>query len=145
MALRANSWICCPELPYHPSKNGTHSTCFCSTGGHIPILPQVWMAGGSEKRSIQSGIPLLGRLFLAVYATDFATKAVFPNFWFAHCHSKPGCERNVHLLLFVCSIILKTLEPLMGMGMDAMKTQKGLSLYVSLRVSAGVFELWSSS
>ena len=32
MALRANSWICCPQLPYHPSKNGTHSTCFCHTG-----------------------------------------------------------------------------------------------------------------
>ena len=40
MALRANSWICCPELPYHPSKNGTRSTWFCSTRGHTPILPQ---------------------------------------------------------------------------------------------------------
>ena len=37
MALRANFWICCPQLPYHPSKNGTHSTCFCSTRGHTPI------------------------------------------------------------------------------------------------------------
>ena len=36
MALQANSWICCPQLPYHPSKNGTHSTCFCSTTGHTP-------------------------------------------------------------------------------------------------------------
>ena len=35
-ALRANSWICCPQLPDHPSKNGTHSTCFCSTRGHTP-------------------------------------------------------------------------------------------------------------
>ena len=36
MALQANSWICCPQLPYHPCKNGTHSTCFGSTGGHTP-------------------------------------------------------------------------------------------------------------
>ena len=35
MALRANSLICCPQLPCHPSKNGT---CFCSTRGHTPIL-----------------------------------------------------------------------------------------------------------
>ena len=38
MALQAKSWICCPQLPYHPSKNGTHSTCFCSTGGHTPNI-----------------------------------------------------------------------------------------------------------
>ena len=37
MALRANSWICLPQLPDHPSKNGTHSTCFCSTRGHTLI------------------------------------------------------------------------------------------------------------
>ena len=36
MALRAKSWICFPQLPYHPCKDGTHSTCFCSTGGHSP-------------------------------------------------------------------------------------------------------------
>ena len=36
MALRANSWICCPQLPHHPSKNRTHNTCFSSTGGHTP-------------------------------------------------------------------------------------------------------------
>ena len=36
MALRASSWICCPQLPYHPFKNGTHSTCFCGTRGHTP-------------------------------------------------------------------------------------------------------------
>ena len=30
------AWICCPQLPYHPCQNGTHSTCFCSTGGHTP-------------------------------------------------------------------------------------------------------------
>ena len=29
-------WICCPQLPHHPCKNGTHSTCFYSTGGHTP-------------------------------------------------------------------------------------------------------------
>ena len=28
------AWICCPQLPHHPCKNGTHSTCFYSTGGH---------------------------------------------------------------------------------------------------------------
>ena len=27
------AWICCPQLPYHPCKNGTHSTSFYSTGG----------------------------------------------------------------------------------------------------------------
>ena len=31
------AWICCPQLPHHPCKNGTHSTCFDSTGGHTPI------------------------------------------------------------------------------------------------------------
>ena len=30
------AWICCPQLPYHPCKNRTHSTCFYSTGGHTP-------------------------------------------------------------------------------------------------------------
>ena len=34
--LRANSWSRCPQLPYHPSKNETHSTSFCSTRGHTP-------------------------------------------------------------------------------------------------------------
>ena len=38
MALRANFWICCPQLPYHRWKNGTHSTCFCSTRGHTPTF-----------------------------------------------------------------------------------------------------------
>ena len=31
------AWICCPQLPYHLCKNGMHSTCFYSTGGHTPI------------------------------------------------------------------------------------------------------------
>ena len=31
------AWMCCPQLPHHPCKNGTHSTCFYSTGGHAPI------------------------------------------------------------------------------------------------------------
>ena len=39
MALQANSWICCPQLPYHPCKSGTHSTCFCSTRRHTPKDP----------------------------------------------------------------------------------------------------------
>ena len=30
------AWMCCPQLPHHPCKNGTHGTCFCSTGGHTP-------------------------------------------------------------------------------------------------------------
>ena len=29
------AWVCCPQLPHHPCKNGTHSTCFYSTGGHV--------------------------------------------------------------------------------------------------------------
>ena len=32
------AWVCCPQLPHHPCKNGTHSTCFYSTGGHTPIF-----------------------------------------------------------------------------------------------------------
>ena len=32
--FRPSSWICCPQLPYHPYKTGTHSTSFCSTRGH---------------------------------------------------------------------------------------------------------------
>ena len=31
--------ICCPQLPHHRRKNGTHSTCFYSTGGHAPKTP----------------------------------------------------------------------------------------------------------
>ena len=27
------AWICCPQLSYHPCKNGTHRTCFYSTWG----------------------------------------------------------------------------------------------------------------
>ena len=34
------AWICYPQLPHHPCKNGTHSTCFYSTGGHTPNVPQ---------------------------------------------------------------------------------------------------------
>ena len=30
------AWIWCPRLPYHRCKNGTHNTCFHSTGGHTP-------------------------------------------------------------------------------------------------------------
>ena len=51
MALRANSWICCPQLPYHPCKNRTHSTCFCGTRGHAPKF-QGWPAGISRKRPV---------------------------------------------------------------------------------------------
>ena len=29
----AFAWICCPQLPHRPCKNGTHSTCFYSTQG----------------------------------------------------------------------------------------------------------------
>ena len=36
MGLWTFAWICCPQLPYHPCKTGTHSTCFYSTGGHTP-------------------------------------------------------------------------------------------------------------
>ena len=32
------AWICCPQLPFHPCKNRTHSTCFYSTGGHTPTF-----------------------------------------------------------------------------------------------------------
>ena len=28
----------CPQLPYHPCKNGMHSTCFCSRIGHTRTL-----------------------------------------------------------------------------------------------------------
>ena len=34
------AWICCLQLPYHPRKNGTHRTSFCSTGEHIPTETQ---------------------------------------------------------------------------------------------------------
>ena len=34
------SWICCPQLPYHPCKNRTHSTYFYSTGGHTSKVRQ---------------------------------------------------------------------------------------------------------
>ena len=32
------AWICCPQLPHHPCKTGTHNTCFYSTGGHTTLL-----------------------------------------------------------------------------------------------------------
>ena len=36
MGPSTSAWICCLQLPYHPCKNRTHSTCFYSTGGHTP-------------------------------------------------------------------------------------------------------------
>ena len=39
------AWICCPQLPRHPCKNGTHSTCFCSTGGHTPRIERLAKQG----------------------------------------------------------------------------------------------------
>ena len=30
------TWICCPQLPCHPCKQGTHSIGFCYTRGHTP-------------------------------------------------------------------------------------------------------------
>ena len=47
------AWICCPQLPYHPCKNRTHSTCFCSTGGHTP-------SSGTEMGGAQKKKPILG-------------------------------------------------------------------------------------
>ena len=47
MALRANSWICCPRLPYHLCKNGDAQHMFCST-----------MADG-----VNSSPPLISRKF----------------------------------------------------------------------------------
>ena len=42
LAPWAFPWICCPQLPYRPFENGTHSTCFYSTGGyHTTIAPDV--------------------------------------------------------------------------------------------------------
>ena len=38
MPFEQNFWICCPQLAYHRCKNGTHSTCFCSTRGHTPTI-----------------------------------------------------------------------------------------------------------
>ena len=43
------AWICCPQLPDHPCKNGTHSTCFYSTGGHAPSFGDL-SAGLAEKK-----------------------------------------------------------------------------------------------
>ena len=31
--LRADSWICCPQLPNYPCKNGMYSTSVCNTMG----------------------------------------------------------------------------------------------------------------
>ena len=41
------AWICCPQLPHHPRKNGTHSTCFYSPGGrgtcrNNPACVRLW-------------------------------------------------------------------------------------------------------
>ena len=33
--LHANSWICYPQLPDHPCKNGMHCTSFCNTSTSI--------------------------------------------------------------------------------------------------------------
>ena len=46
------AWICCPQLPHHPCKNGTRSTCFYSTGGHTPSnVPHFdCLAGNPEPR-----------------------------------------------------------------------------------------------
>ena len=69
MALRANSWICCPQPAYHPCKDGTQSTCFCSTRGHAPRnsgkfgvsveFPQKSPVRGGEFQKIQDAAFLL--------------------------------------------------------------------------------------
>ena len=37
-ALRANSWICCLQLPCHPCKSGTLSISSCNTREHTPSI-----------------------------------------------------------------------------------------------------------
>ena len=43
--LRADSWICCPQLPCHPGKNGTHGTSFCKLLDKQTIL---WIPPGTK-------------------------------------------------------------------------------------------------
>ena len=47
MGLWTFAWICCPQLPHHPYKNGTHSTCFYSTGGHTPRNLGFYLSGSN--------------------------------------------------------------------------------------------------
>ena len=52
--LQANAWICCPQLPDHLCKNGTHSTSFSNTRGHIPTEEAQFGKGGSSLGTIHS-------------------------------------------------------------------------------------------
>ena len=81
MALPANSWICCPQLPYHPSKNGTHSTCFSSTRGHsdtpkqfAPKLPE-----SRGERIWFHGQPNLSPIFREISCAHFSWKSKDEN------------------------------------------------------------------
>ena len=57
MALRANSWTRCPQLPYHLCKNRMHSTCFCSTRWKYfwPPPPTIFAKNMPQKYAIQWG------------------------------------------------------------------------------------------
>ena len=72
------AWICCSQLPYHPCKNGTHSTCFYSTGGHTPILTQKkkkpvlqlkWLVNSQSLRAVTVG-PALCRNVSGIFAVQ---------------------------------------------------------------------------
>ena len=47
------AWICCPQLHHHPCNNGTHSTCFFSTGAHTPSHTLLSCPDGSRHSSEQ--------------------------------------------------------------------------------------------
>ena len=70
MALGTNSWICCPQFPYHPSNNGTHSTCFCSTRGHTPKNTILFTSIGRHLADFSRTIPAIPQ-----------KERFFPNFW----------------------------------------------------------------
>ena len=37
-----SAWSCCPQLPYHPCKNGTYNTSFCNTKGRAHTHTHTW-------------------------------------------------------------------------------------------------------
>ena len=51
------AWICCPQLLYHPCKNGMHSTCFYKTGGHKPRKGEVSETCLERKKGVLRRLP----------------------------------------------------------------------------------------
>ena len=97
------AWICCPQLLHHPCKNGTHSTCFYSTGGRTPIFATGELRKGPP--FLISWVAKLGdREPCTIPTKDLSHRVVCLGGWCANCrklrkrqntHDPQFCTRDV--------------------------------------------------